>query len=431
MDNTKSIQSDSTQRLVTRSGVEVFAYPSRSAHSTFISMYVRTGSMHEGESQHGISHFLEHIVVRSIDRAMDGGLYTTLDELGVVFNAATSAEMTQFYIGGAPQHFRACAELLCRALAPIGLDAAQIDAERKRVKAEIREEDEAGSLRGFTAAAVWDGTSLATPITGTPSSVNRITLRALREHKTRSFTVENIFFVVSGRVNDGDLAALIDEIDKYELPHGERMDAVAPVPRNFAARGANVLVKNAPFAKMQFSFDVDMSRVSLQQIYLLYDIVVSADSSRFFTELSEQMGLFYDICGSIDVYRNIGSFSFSYELKEARIYEAAERTVELLRSYKEQVLPEGRCMKAGYVDNAPMLLDDPREMNYTMGLERHILGLGYRNIDERAAEYAAVTPEDIRRAAIEVFRSEGLLLTVKGSKRRIDVVRLHDIVAKL
>lgn len=419
------------QRYVSYGGVEVFAYPSENVHSMFISLYVRTGSMHEGERQRGIAHFLEHIVVRNIDRITDCGLYTALDELGVAFNAATSTEAIRFYIGGAPKHFNACTKLLCRALAPIGLDSSQIDSEKKRIKAEIREDDEAGSLRGFAASAVWEGTSLATPITGTLSSVDRVTLRALREYKERIFTVENIFFVVSGRVGEDDITELLKEIDLYALPHGERTDAVAPVPSNFMNRNALVAMKRAPFTKIQFSFDVDLSAISIPVVYLLYDIVVSADSSPLFVELSEQEGLFYDVCGSIDVYKNIGVFSFSYELRESRLYEAVERTVKLLSAYKTDLLDERRCMKAGYVDNVGMLYDDPQEMNYVMGSERHILGLEYRNAPQRAEFYKAITPDDIRNAASKIFRHENLVLAVKGDTRRIDADRLRQIILKI
>ncbi len=418
-------------RYTTDGGTEVFVYPSAGAHSFFISLYVGSGSMHEETGREGINHFLEHIIVRNIDRAMGGRMYETLDEHGLSFNASTSTEMMQFYIGGSPSSFRLSAQLLCRVLSPITLRASEVNAERGRIKAEIREEDEASSLRGFSNAIIWEGTSLATPITGTVGSVNKITLRALEEQRRRIFTRQNVFFSVTGRVGEDDVRFLLDTIEKYELEQGPKGDAVAPVPRNFGKRDAMLMVKGATFTKLQFSFDIDMTRVSQPECYLLYDIVVSADSSRFFVELSEGLGLFYDICGYVDVYKNVGNFSFSYELRESRLYEALEHTVRLLRSYKSELLSESRCMKAGYVDNAEMLLDDPRELNLTMGHEAHILGLGYGSIYDRAEAYSSVTSERLREVAREVFRPENLVLTVKGSKRRIDTSRIKRIIAEL
>lgn len=418
-------------RYTARGGTEVFVYPSLGAHSFFISLYVRSGSMHEPPERAGINHFLEHVIVRNVDRSMGGKMYETLDEHGISFNASTATEMMQFYVGASPRKFSLSADILCRVLSPITMRASEVSAERGRVKAEIREEDEAGSLRGFSNSIIWEGTSLATPITGTVGSVNKITLRALEEHRRQIFTVQNVFFVVTGAVSEDDVRLLLDMIDKYELPNGQKCDAVAPVPRNFGKRDMNVRVKSASFTKLQLAFDMDMTRITQPESYLLYDIVVSADSSRFFVELSERLGLFYDICGGIDVYKNAGVFSFSYELRESRLYEALERTVELLRSYKEELIPEHRCMRAGYVDNAEMLLDDPRELNLTLGHESHILGLGYDSIYHRAAAYSAVTPERLRAVAREVLRPENLVITLKGNKKKIDTSRIARIISSL
>lgn len=77
---------------------------------------------------------------------MGENLYQTLDRCGLDFNASTYEEFIQFIITGAPAHFEEAAEILTGIFEPITLPEEVIDTERKRIKAEIREEDEESSL---------------------------------------------------------------------------------------------------------------------------------------------------------------------------------------------------------------------------------------------------------------------------------------------
>jgi predicted Zn-dependent peptidase len=145
--------------------------------------------------------------------------------------------------------------------------------------------------------------------------------------------------------------------------------------------------------------------------------------------MSEKKGLFYDVSGTTDRYRNIGSFVFTFEVRPDKIYEAAECVIEILKSIKSTLLPEDECMKAGYVDNVKLLCDDVRELGFTMAYDNRVMGLGYSSPEARAKAYAAVTPGEIQKAANEIFKPENLTLTLKGNKRKIDTFRLENIIS--
>jgi predicted Zn-dependent peptidase len=179
---------------------------------------------------------------------------------------------------------------------------------------------------------------------------------------------------------------------------------------------------------VRFSFDLDMKKVSVPETDLLYDILLSGYNSKLFIEMSEKRGLFYDTSGAVERYKNIGNFYFSFEVKEKDIYEATELVVNLLHEMKNTAIPEGECMQAGYVDNAYMLYDDSRELNFTFAYDNHVMELGYGSLEDRRRAYADVTAEDLMRAAKEIFRKENLILTVKGNKKRIDTARLKEIL---
>lgn len=416
------------EKRIAKNGIPVYSLTNENNHSFFISMFLKAGCMYEREDENGITHFLEHAAIRNVNKLMDYNLYRELDRYGMEFNATTYSEMVQFYISGASCHFGVAAQMISRILSPIVLNRSELDAERARIKAEIREASDKSTLAFVAAEEEWQGTSLTQLIAGTLGSVSRISLGRLESYRQKIFNKDNIFFYVTGNADNDNLSYLTDLIGAYKLVGDEAHDNKASVPESFMNRQPKIRIKNADFTKIRYSFDVDMSLVKSAELDLLYDIVLRGYSSDFFIELSENRGLFYDLGGALERYSNVALFSFSYELKESKLYDAAEMTAELLRSYTERLIDDDRCMKAAYVDNAQMLLDDPRELCFTYAYDNHVLGLGYRGIEDRRKVYADITPERLREVARIIFRPENLTVTLKGNKKRIDTTKLEKII---
>lgn len=419
------------EKYVSKNGVNIYSYKNPAQSSFHISLFVKSGSMHEREGERGITHFLEHISIRNVNRLMGSELYTTLDENGLELGASTFSEMVQFYIHGARENFSLGAEIICKLLLPITLERADIDAERARIKAEIRESGDKTSLLGFTSKIVFHGTPLSESIAGNIASVNKITGARLEAYRRSVMTSENIFLYVTGNFDEENIGELLKTVASYNIERGEMRRNIAKVPPDFCNRAGGVYIKNGDFTMARFTFDLDMNELSVAEADLLYDILLSGYSSPLFYELSERRGLFYDVSGNLERYLNIGTLAFYYELRESSLYDAVEMTVELLNRMKKEVLPSKRLMKAGYTDNAYMLYDDARELNFTFGYDNHIMNLGYADIDERRSAYESVTPERIRELSELIFTPERLTFTVKGKKRSIDTERLKKILAKL
>lgn len=413
------------------SGVPVYLYGNPALHGFYISLFLREGSMYEAAEESGITHFFEHIAIRNLNKTLGGELYRRLDRLGLELNASTYCEMVQFYVSGAAENFYAGAQLLTSVLSPIVLSPSEITLERKRIKAEIREGDERTSLTAFTNSHLFGSTALSRPITGTLGSVSKIGKRELTAFRERALTSENLFFYVTGNAGERETEKLIECIDGINIPRGAGRDNFAPVTPDFSKRGGGVYIKNADFTMCRFSFDTDMALLSVPELDLLYDLLLNGYNSRLFIALSEERGLFYDVNGLAERYRNIGHFSFSFEVKDKELYDACETVVSILRDIKERTVAPEEIIRAGYVTNSGMLYDDMRELNFTFAYDNHILGLGYGSIGERAEMYSSITPERLREAAQRLFTEDNLTLTLKADAKRVDAERLKKIISAL
>ena len=184
------------QHRVSSNGISVYSYKNEALHGFYISLFVRAGSMYESGSESGITHFFEHCAIRNLNKLYGDKLYEKLDRMGMELGASTYSEMVQFYISGASKHFGEGARLLTDLFSDITLSSSEIDAERKRIKAEIRESDDKRSLNTFTASSVFGGTSLEYSILGTNSTIDKIGKARLAAAKTYSFTLRAALLIL-------------------------------------------------------------------------------------------------------------------------------------------------------------------------------------------------------------------------------------------
>lgn len=418
-------------KRITKNGVAVYSYANPSLHSFQISLFVKAGCMYEDVSECGITHFLEHTLIRNVNHLFDKKLYRMLDEYGLEFNASTFSEMVQFYVSGAVKNFTRGASVITALAKPIALGRDEIDAERRRIKAEIRESDDSSSLASFTNKTVFEGTSLAGSIVGTNKGVDGIGAKRLEAYRRRVFSSGNVFFYVTGGFSDSDLDSLCTFIEAQDFEGGEERHNVAPVPTSFFKREEAVHIKSDDFTMVRFTFDLDSSRIPVPVSDLLYDMLLTGYNSKIFIEMSENRGYFYDTSGAVERYSNIGAFYFAYEIKPSELYDAIDLTVDILNAAKSPSREDADSQKAGYVDNAMMLYDDVRELNFTFAYDNHITGAGYRDVESRRAAYAAVDEAALGRAARELFRAENLTLTLKGNKKKIDIERIKKSIRRL
>lgn len=441
------------KRYVTKNGMEIFHYPGNHLHSFCVSLYFKAGSLYETEEENGVSHFLEHVVIRNINFLMGGKLYAYLDRMGLMFNACTYKEFVQFELTGARARIREAIDVLVKVFEPICLPAAEIRIERNRIKAEIREEDEKSSLGFFTGNIVWKGTSLARSITGQSSRLDKMGKTVLRQAHSRILSPSNGFFYVTGHAQEEALVYLKQAVERYALDatgggqgagnHSELREMpasrndlaprrnLAPLPAAFFHRNGKVAVKKSKDTVIRFSFDIDTKKYSQAAYVLLYDILFDCENSKIHQALSEQSGYIYSFDPGLEQYSNIGNLYFQYEVQPARLLESAEIVMKLFHDLKQGIRDELDYVKPVYIDNAELILDHAANLNWAQAYEGHILGKGSRNPEERKQEYEAVSPEQITALAKEVFVRRNLVVTVKGKKSKKLEQELENIVQKL
>ena len=423
---------DQTEReYITEGGIPVYLFPTPHLHSFALSLYVRGGALFETAKTAGISHLIEHLLFRSINRLMDGTLYKTLDRLGLSVEGITYREFLQFTVTGSPAHFEEAARILSLALAPLSISAEELKTERSRVKAEIREEGEKNSLDYFTDGILYgEGHPLSRTITGTAGNLDRMSLSLLREEKERLFSKENLFFYLSGGFPDNAVEVLLRETKAFFPASSQKKESVVPCPPAYFNRNAAVAHKGSDKTVVRLSFDIDTARYTDAELTLLYDVLFGDGEECFFHQaLSEKTGMIYSFRGYMDLYRNLGSIGVSYEIPARSLIPSLTLAKSAIQRAKREAGDALPYVRASYTDNAAFLFDDAQALGFNRAYERYVLSLPYPTIRHRANAYARVTGARLCEVACEIFRAENVTLTVKA--RRADTQALHSILLDL
>jgi len=182
---------------------------------------IDAGSLMEREGERGYAHFLEHLSFRGSRYVKDGEAKRVWQRLGATFgsdsNAVTSPTQTIYKLDLPQAGFPALNEslqILSGMMAGPTISQAEVDAERRTVSAEAREQDGA-QVRVSDAASklLYAGQPLSerSPI-GTLDSLAKATPASLRAFHDRWYRPDNTVIAISG---DGDPVVLAQLITRY------------------------------------------------------------------------------------------------------------------------------------------------------------------------------------------------------------------------
>lgn len=413
-------------------GVPIYYYQNEHVHSFCICLYIRAGILYEKKEYNGVTHFWEHMVFKNINHNMNGSMSKTLDRLGAYFNGTTFKELVEFKITGASKNFRACADIISKVMLAAEFTDKELETEKRRIKSEIREDDDDNSIDFLAEQYVWKKTGLALPITGTARAVDGFNKKSFTKTRDRIMDAKNMFFYVTGAFSQEDIQYLKQLTDACDIGNDapQRIN-LAPVPKKFFKRDADIRIVNAQKNEIRFSFDCDTRKYSVAQIDLLYDILFDGECCKIFKSLSDKSGLIYSYNSMIEQYNNIGCMSLSYEVKEKRLLESIEKVVLIFKKLKKGIKDELEYVKPVYIDNAEMELDIPDKLNWTFAYESHILGQGYKDVHERRMAHVGITSDCIEKMVNDIFTTANLSIMIRTTNKKLKSDEIEKIVSKL
>jgi predicted Zn-dependent peptidase len=192
-------------------GLEIIAECEPRAYSAAVGFFVKCGSRDETDANHGVSHFLEHMVFKGTATRSAADVNRELDEIGSHSNAYTSEEQTVYFAAFLPEYQTQAVELLSDILRP-SLRPTDFETEKLVILEEIAKyEDQPPFGAHEKCMAAHFGTHpLGRSVLGTVPSVTRLTCDQMLDYFRQRYSPRNMVLVATGNVDFDALVALAD-----------------------------------------------------------------------------------------------------------------------------------------------------------------------------------------------------------------------------
>lgn len=394
------------------SGVRVVTERIPEVRSVALGFLIATGSVIERPEQAGISHLLEHMLFRGTQRYGSEEIDQIFDEMGAEINAGTEKEATSLYTRVLDVHleraFDVMADMIWRPR------FGELEAEREVVLEEIAmyEDDPQDRVFEEMDRAIFGDHPLGRPVIGTAAAVGATTREQLRAFHADRYTHGELVIAAAGSV-DHDL--LVRMAEESQAVHGDGT-VTPPLPPVAFSPHVRFLEKETE----QYHLCIggpgiardDERRFALR---VLEGILGGTSSSRLFQEVRERRGLAYSVFCYSNLYADTGEIGVYVGTRPENLSEAVEVLARELRRCVRDPASEQELIRSRENLKGRMVLG-LESTGARMGrLGAAVLnGLPILSVDEVIERIDAVSIDDIRALAQELYRPEALSIAGVG-----------------
>jgi predicted Zn-dependent peptidase len=395
-----------------KDGPTLLVEPLPRTETVAVGAWVRNGSAHETNEVAGITHLLEHLLLRRCGDRTPEAIAELIDSLGGAVDAFTTREACAVTAHVPAERFSAALELVLDAVFRPALRPEEIELEQRVIAAEfdlIQDSPvEAAAERAL--AACWGDHPLARPVLGRREVVERLEAIDLARFHRERFTADNLVLVAVGPVEEEQIRARLTR-----LPG----DAARPISLTAPAWHTGVLVEERDGLEQVYADLVLPALPSgdpeILTLGVLQQLLGGGAASRLFRELRDRLGLVYDVSSSAYTTAVAGvlEVTFSAPARQAdACWDALLTVMEQVGAGKvsdDEVLLARGALKAGVVLGAEGTdaLMEAHAGEFLARERRFDAASVRRELDE-------VSPERVRALATRVVRLDAIAGAVCG-----------------
>jgi predicted Zn-dependent peptidase len=412
------------KKEVLANGLTIITEPMAAVRSVSIGIWLRTGSRHERESENGISHFIEHMLFKGTKNRSAEEIARSADSIGGHLDAFTAKETTGFSIKALDEHLPRAFEILSDLVKNPMFRPQDIAKESQVIQEEIKmvEDTPDDLVHEIFTGRYWRGHALGRPILGTRHTVGGFNRRRLLAYFGGHYTPNIMLITAAGNL---DHARVVDLVAKEfgSAPSGASLgNGRAPVahPHIELRRKKNLEQTHVCIGTPAYH----QSHEKRYACYILNTVLGGGMSSRLFQNIREKRGLAYAVFSGISSFRDVGCMSVYAGTATENARQVLDLTLEEFHKLKSEPLPADELQRAKDYLKGSMLLSLESTPSRMSNLARQEMVFGrHISLDEIAAGIDAVTTEDVRQVAEELFVPDHIALTVLGPLNGLKISR--------
>jgi predicted Zn-dependent peptidase len=322
-------------------GVRVVTLPMPQLQTAAVSIFVRSGSVHESRSLSGIGHVIEHMVFKGTD---DGTMSRDArrinldaERLGAEVNAHTDKDHTAFHMRGLAADVPAFVRMLGELVLHPSFPAHELEHEREVLLQEFAETEDDPMAIAFQLfdKACFGLHPAAQPVIGSRRNIERFTRDDLAGHVKRQYSGANIVVAAAGAVDPAavqrEAEALFGQVPRG-APNGTTTAAWIGGTRARRLAGSSQ-------AHVVLGFPIPTLAAQDPASVVAAAVLGEGMSSPLMDQVREQRGLAYYTACSADVLDICGQFVIEASTAPDKLDEFLRVAAQLLRQHAGRVDP--------------------------------------------------------------------------------------------
>ena len=404
-------------RKIFNNKVRLITIPSKDTQAVTVLFLFGVGSRYESKQINGASHFLEHLMFKGTKkRPSTLAISRELDSVGAEFNAMTSKDYTGYYIKINKDKLELAIDILSDMLLNSVFKESEINRERGVIVEEINmyHDNPLMGIESEFEQEVFKGNTLSYDVAGPASVIKNISRRQLLDYKQKHYRPDNVVVAVAGKFDAG-VNNLIQKyfVDKLKSVNHPKEEFAQFILRQKQTR-VRIKYKNTKQMQLALGFPAFGLHDDRKYVLNVLSVILGGNmSSRLFINVRERKGLAYFVRCYPNYYQDTGNIMIQAGLDPARKDEAVQVILDELRKVKKRgVTAKELKDSVEFLNGKTVLnLEDSSHLAEFYA-KQELLNNKILTPSQKLRKFKAVTRNDIKKVANEVFRDE--LLTVAG-----------------
>lgn len=339
------------QKEVFSNGLTVITLEKKDFPIVAVNIFVNTGGINEDEKTSGISHFCEHLFYRGTQKRTGIELKKEIEELGGVFNAETSKDMTRYHLTVPSDYGLQALEIYCDSAVNSNYEPESIEQERKVILEEynLTRQNPAVIIRDKLYSLAYSQHPYVKSVIGTQDTIKGFSREDFLKYKKRFYSPENMTIVLVGNLERDKYISFLRDFFK-DIP-GDR-----PVRSNHYANEPlscnKEIIEEGDFASTRAFFTLAFRSPGIldREEVLAMDMIIfmlgNGKNSTFSRELNDKQKLVDDMSADYLTSRDPGLIIFSAQVAPEKIGILKESVLKILEDLKQGNFTEEEMKKA-------------------------------------------------------------------------------------
>jgi len=414
------------QRVVSPGGIEAWLVEDHQNPIISLEIAFRGGGALDAPGKEGTAYLLSGLLDEGAGELDSQAFQARLQNLSIRLSFDAGIDNFDGSLQTLTENRDTAFDLLRLALTEPRFDAEPVERIRGQILAQLkRESEDPDTIAGRTMRRLFFADHpYGRPVHGTPESLAAVTAEDLRDFVAGRFARDNMVIGVVGDITSEELAGLLDST------FGGLPEKAAPVavPEIVAdgTGGVVVIEKNVPQSVVSIGQPgIKRDDPDFYTAFVVnYVLGGGGFSSRLYDEVREKRGLAYSVYSYLSPLDRSALVIAGVATANARVAES----LAVIREEWARMAAEGPT--AEELEDAKTFLtgsyplrqsSSGRIAGMLVGIQLDELGIDY--INKRNGLIEAVTLEDARRVAAELYRPEALTVVVVGRPEGIEPTR--------